>query len=187
MPTRFTLIDSRISAIGALMVVLLVGCSPTTAPGGSATSVAGPSPTVAATVAGPSPTVAGPSPTLAGRDAPPEAQLAAEGGDAVLGQLGSYTWLQSGSDSPWLPGAPIAVGAGEPLTVGLVPAGDLADWRARYVPSNAGDPRGAVVLGEGTGDPAFRAPKAGSWTVELFVEFAAGAGTASYYWLLDVS
>ncbi len=180
MPTRFTLIDFRISAIGALMVVLLVGCSPTTAPGGSTTSVAGPSPTVAATVAGP-------SPTLAGRDAPPEAQLAAEGGDAVLGQLGSYTWLQSGSDSPWLPGAPIAVGAGEPLTVGLVPAGDLADWRARYVPSNAGGPRGAVVLGEGTGDPAFRAPKAGSWTVELFVEFAAGAGTASYYWLLDVS
>ena len=48
---------------------------------------------------------------------PPDATLAADGGDGVAGQLGSYTWRGAGSDSPWLPGTPIAVGAGEPLTV----------------------------------------------------------------------
>ena len=35
---------------------------------------------------------------------PPAATLAAEGGDPVAGQLGSYTWAGGGSDSPWLPG-----------------------------------------------------------------------------------
>ena len=48
---------------------------------------------------------------------PPAASLAVEGGDPVTGQLGTFTWGDGGSDSPWLPGAPIAVGTGEQLTV----------------------------------------------------------------------
>lgn len=128
----------------------------------------------------------GPAATVAGRDAPPDAFLAAEGGDPVAGQLGTYVWLKMGSDSPWLPGAPIGVGAGEPLRVSLVPDGDIRAWFARYVPASAVGPDGATSLGEGEGSPAFAAPGSGAWTLEVFVEFAAGAGDASYFWRLEV-
>jgi hypothetical protein len=120
-------------------------------------------------------------------DGPPTALLAAEGGDAVAGQLGTYTWGDGGSDSPWLPGTPITVGAGEPLTVTVVPAVPIATWRARSVPSAAGGPDGAALLGEGPGAPAFSAPGTGSWTVEVHVAFADGAGDASYFWALEIS
>jgi hypothetical protein len=103
-----------------------------------------------------------------------------------MGQLGTYVWFDSGTDSPWLHGAAMAVGAGEPLTVTLVPAGDLATWRARYVPAAASGPTNAVALGEGSGDAAFPAPGRGSWTVEVAVVFAVGAGSASYFWRLEV-
>ncbi len=119
-------------------------------------------------------------------DGPPAAWLAAEGGDAVAGQLGTYIWGDAGSDSPWLPGAPISVGAGEPLTVTFDPALPVASWRARMVSSDADGPDGARVLGDGAGDPSFQAPAAGSWTVEVFVEFGSSAGDASYFWRLDV-
>jgi hypothetical protein len=114
-------------AAAAIGVVLLAGmfwgCTPAASPEGGGSPAA-------ATPGGSSPppapaTAAAPSPSLAGRDAPPDAVLAAEGGDPVTGQLGTYVWLQTGSDAPWLPGAPLTVGTGEPLTVGLVPDGDI--------------------------------------------------------------
>ncbi len=182
MPTRMPFIDARVAAI-AVMAAALVGCSPATAP---TPVTAQPGTTIQPTTAVPSPSVADPSPTAAGLDAPPDATLAAEGGDPVTGQLGTYVWLQTGSDAPWLPGAPIAVGSGEPLTMAFIPPGDITTWRARYVPSNAGDPTGALSLGEGSGEPGFSAPGPGSWTVEVAVEFAAGAGSASYFWRLEV-
>jgi hypothetical protein len=120
-------------------------------------------------------------------DAPPTAELAAEGGDAVEGQLGTYVWGDSGSDSPWLPGAPISVGAGEPLRVTVDPAVPVAAWRARFVPSDADGPDGARVIGQDAGDPSFQAPGAGSWTVEVHIEFDSDAGDASYFWRLDVT
>jgi hypothetical protein len=120
-------------------------------------------------------------------DGPPEAVLAAEGGDPVTAQLGTYTWGDAGSDSAWLSGAPIAVGAGEPLSVAVEPAVAIESWRARSVPSTADGPDGASLVGEGDGNPAFAAPGAGSWTVEVRVVFADGAGDASYFWRLDVS
>jgi len=172
----------------AVLVGVVLGCGPAAAPNGGSV--------VAATPAGasaspeppaPSPVATGgPSPTVAGRDAPPDALLAAEGGDPVAGQLGTFVWLETGSDAPWLPGAPIAVGAGEPLTVSLVPDGDIAAWAARYVPANAGGPDGATTLREGAGSPAFAAPGPGSWTAELFVEFASAVGNAHYFWRLEV-
>lgn len=125
------------------------------------------------------------TPTLAAAT-PPDATLVAEGGDPVRGQLGSFTWTDSGSDSPWLPGAPIAVGAGETLTVGLVPAGVIASWGARYVPAAQDSAAGAVALVEGPGANEFAAPPPGIWTVEVRVEFPAGVGSASYYWRLEV-
>jgi hypothetical protein len=127
-----------------------------------------------------------PSPSIASREAPPDAALAAEGGDPVTGQLGTYVWLETGSDSPWLPGAPLAVGADEPLAVTLTTDQGVASWTARYVPADAAGPAGAIMLGQGAGSPAFPAPGPGAWTVEVFVEFAAGAGQASYFWRLEV-
>jgi hypothetical protein len=186
MPTRRPLIAAQVQAIVVVMVVGLVGCSPAIGPASApATATAGSVATVPPASTGPSPTPADPSPTVAGPDGPPEAVLAAEGGDPVTGQLGTYTWLDTGSDSPWLPGAPIAVGAGEPLTVALE-QGAIGAWTARYVRASATGPEGAITLGEGAGDPAVAAPGPGAWTLELVVTFAAGAGTASYFWRLEV-
>jgi hypothetical protein len=161
--------SARVTRQAAAVVVLglmLVACG-----GGSATTTAPSSPAVSS------------APST--RDGPPEAALAAEGGDPVVGQLGSYTWGDGGSDSPWLGGSPVRVGAGESLTLTLDPAVGIASWRARYVPADATDPAGAISLGEGTGPPSFPAPAGGPWTVEVAVDFAEGQGTASYFWRLD--
>jgi hypothetical protein len=118
--------------------------------------------------------------------APPEAALAAEGGDPVIGRLGSYVWGTTGSDSGWLPGAPITVAANEPLLVAIDPPTDVSSWRARYAPADQASADGAAALGEGGGDPSFLAPAPGRWTVELTATFGGNAGDATYYWLLDV-
>jgi hypothetical protein len=169
-----------------MLAILVVGCQPAGTPA-VGTAAAG-TPVAGVSVAPSVPSVAtrGPSPTVAGRDAPPDAYLAAEGGDPVAGQLGTFVWFQTGSDSPWLPGAPLAVGAGEPLTVRLAPDDGIRAWAARFVPAAAGGPDRAVTLGEGPGIPRFEAPGPGDWTVEVFVEFAAGAGDARYFWRLEV-
>ena len=127
-----------------------------------------------------------PAPTVAGIDSPPEALLAVEGGDPVMGQLGTNTWKNGGSDAPWLRGAPITVGAGEPLTVTFLPGIDVASWRTRYVPAASDGQTGGASLGEGVGQPTFQAPAAGSWTVAVTVTFHEENGRADYYWRLDV-
>jgi hypothetical protein len=142
-----------------------------------------PSVTASSSTAAASPSTVIPSPTA---DRPPDARLAAEGGDSVVGQLGSYTWADGGSDSPWLPGAPITVGVGEPLTIGFEPPVGVDSWGARVVPSTADGPDGAAILDQGAGPPAFTIPAAGSWTVEVRVVFADGAGDASYFWKVEV-
>ena len=138
-----------------------------------------PTPTPTAALATPEPV----SP-VAGAPEPPAASLAAEGGDPVVGQLGSYIWADGGSDSPWLPGAPISVGAVEPLAVTVDPAVRIATWAARMTPAGASTPAGAVALGQGTGSPRFDAPGPGAWTVEVQVRFADGLGSAAYFWAL---
>ena len=118
---------------------------------------------------------------------PPAATLAAEGGDPVAGQLGTYTWLSGGSDSPWLPGTPLMAGSGEPLTVTLGDGVAVADWSARRVAAGRADGSGAVGLGAGTGPPmTFPAPGRGTWSVQLAVRFDGGLGSATYYWQLTV-
>jgi hypothetical protein len=178
----------RVPSGVALTVLLVLGCSSpvvsTTAPAGTT----GPS----AIPAGPSQETAGPPPTgdvatTSLPAAPPTASLAAEGGDPVAGQLGTYVWRDGGSDSPWLRGAPITVGAGEPLSVGVVPITGIASWRARTVPASADGPDGAASVGEGDGSPAFAAPGVGTWTLEVHVVFVDGLGDASYFWRLDVT
>jgi hypothetical protein len=117
---------------------------------------------------------------------PPVAALAAEGGDATDGQLGTYTWGDSGSDAPWLPGERMAVGAGEPLTVTFRPETAIETWSARAVPASAEGPAGATSLGQGSGPPRFAAPGAGTWTVQVRAVFANVSGQASYFWQLAV-
>jgi hypothetical protein len=117
---------------------------------------------------------------------PPVAALAAEGGDPTDGQLGTYTWGDGGSDAPWLPGARMAVGSGEPLSVSFRPESTIETWAARAVPSTADGPADATPLGQGSGRPRFSAPQPGTWTVEVHVVFANAGGKASYFWQLAV-
>jgi len=113
--------------------------------------------------------------------------MRAEGGDPVAGQLGSYTWGDGGSDSPWLPGSPITVGAGEPLTVVLAGDAGVADWSAARVAPGITDGASAVPIASAGGDPIrFPAPGAGRWSVQVQVRFPGGSDSAAYYWLLDV-
>lgn len=157
--------------------------SPGAVPSSPPPSPSPPTPAPAPSVAVATPPDDGPSTG----DGPPSAVLSAEGGDPVSGQLGTYTWRETGSDSPWLPGAPIRAGAGEPLSISIDPPTDVMTWQARYVPATADGPDGATSLGQGSGSPAFEAPAAGSWTIHVRITFAGGAGDANYFWRLDVT
>jgi hypothetical protein len=184
----------RIASL-ALLVTVAAGCSmaspatgaetPSLSPVASnpATTADAATTAVAATAA---PTTR-PSDPPTRSDGPPNASIQAEGGDPVTGQLGSYTWADGGSDSPWLPGSPITVGAGEPLTVRLSGAAVVADWNAAQVAPGTAEGSGAVSLGSADGEPIrFLAPGAGRWSVQVLVRFGRGSGSAAYYWLLDV-
>lgn len=130
-----------------------------------------------------------PPPTPRPAGYPPDALLAAEGGDPVAGEIGSYTWLNAGSDSPWLPGNPITVGAGETLTVTIEPAVNVEQWTAsREVWQVL--PGGGPTVGVGQGGPGqpitFTAPPPGLWALDVSVWFTGGRGSAAYYWKLEV-
>jgi hypothetical protein len=173
--------------LATVVVIAVAACSLA----GAATGVAPtPSPVVAASlpVTTQSPATSPSGSVAAGSVAagPPIAALAAEGGDPTDGQLGTYTWGDGGSDAPWLPGAPMAVGSGEPLTVSFRPETTIETWSARAVPSTADGPADATVLGQGSGEPRFAALGSGTWTVEVHVVFANAAGQASYFWQLAV-
>lgn len=118
---------------------------------------------------------------------PPAASIAVEGGDPVVGQLGTFTWENSGSDSPGLDGSSIHVAAGEQLTLTLAAPVGIGEWRvSRVLPGNR-DGIGAVGMDEGSGEPViFQAPPPGIWSVEVRVRFADDRGTALYYWLMEV-
>ena len=156
----------------------------------SACATTGPSvPAVpSAAVASPTPSAAVPHSQAAATapTEPPPATLSVEGGDTVTGQLGAFIWGDGGSDSPWLPGSPIAVGAGEHLTVALADSVGVATWSAKRVPAGTTDGSGAVGLGTGGPPIAFDAPGAGLWSVQVTVDFDPGLGSASYYWLVTV-
>jgi hypothetical protein len=177
--TRVALAAIGLAAILSGCVGSVAGPSPSAAgPSASAASSPTSAPTGAAATSD-----AVPSPTESS-DRPPAAALMAEGGDPVEGQLGTYLWGSGGSDSPWLPGARIAVGAGEPLAVSIAAERAPVSWSARFVPASAGGPAGATPLGSGQGSPRFAAPDPGTWTVEVHLVFA--QGEASYFWRLDV-
>jgi hypothetical protein len=188
MPSRSASRRTPITVVAATIVaVVVLGCGPTaTPPTLMPPTVTPPSATSPAPATTPTPPTPSPSPSLAGRDAPPDAVLAAEGGDPVTGQLGTYVWFGTGSDAPWLTGAPLTVGGGEPLYLRVVPEGRIAAWEVRDLPAGAVGPEEARTIAKGTGAPAFEAPGSGTWTVEVTLEFAGGAGRAAYFWRLKV-
>lgn len=171
------------------VVLFATACAtgtPSAAPTGTAavsSGSAGPSATAAPPAS--TPTQTAPPPTGPLLDEPPPAALAAEGGDSVDGELGSFTWADGGSDSPWLPGSPITVGSGERLTVSIVGVG-VSGWSASRVPSGTENGFRAVPLGSGAAAISFTAPEPGSWSVQVTVQFAGGLGSATYYWQLTV-
>jgi hypothetical protein len=180
MPARSARRRAVVAVVAA--TIIAVGCGPTATAPTLAPTVTPPSTTSSAPSSPPAP----PSPSLAGRDAPPDALLGADGGDPVTGQLGTYVWFGTGSDAPWLTGAPLTVGSGEPLSLRLEPEGRIAVWEVRDLPAAAGGPEEARTIAKGTGAPAFEAPGSGTWTVEVTLEFAGGAGRAAYFWRLKV-
>jgi hypothetical protein len=161
---------------GLLVAACGAGARPSTAPTGTPAGTAS-TPVRTATASA----VAAPS----AQAGPPDASLAAEGGDAVVGQLGSYTWGDGGSDSPWLPGTPMAVGAGEPLSVTLADGTPIGAWTAVRAPAESSTGVGKVEVGEGSGVVAFSVPP-GRWTVAVTIGFVAG-GSATWYWQLEVT
>lgn len=189
MPSRAA--SRRAAVLVVAATIIAVGCGRAVTPSSVTRSTAASSQapiTSPATPAPPSPpaTPTPPSPSLAGRDAPPDAVLAAEGGDPVIGQLGTYVWFGTGSDAPWLTGALLAVGSGESLRLNVVPEGRIATWEVRGLPAAAHGPEEARTIAKGHGTPAFEAPGPGTWTVEVTLEFAGGAGRAAYFWRLQV-
>jgi hypothetical protein len=179
-------------AIAILVPVLTASCSGApprpsadrVEPSATATGTPGPTTTSATPTPGPTP-----SPTAAPVEpaaTPPAASLSAEGGDPVVGQLGSYTWAGGGSDSPWLPGAPVAAGAREPMRVTFADGQAVSGWTARRARASVASPVGTIPVGSGAGPIAFDAPASGSWTLAVSVTFADGLGSATWYWRLDV-
>jgi hypothetical protein len=179
-PVRSSVADA-VAALALAGVVL--GCAGQT-PGSGSTSSSAPAATAVPSDPGVAVSV---SPPVSSRAAgPPAALLAVEGGDPAVGQLGSFTWADGGSDSPWLPGTPVAAAAGEPMTLTLADGVAVAEWSARRVLAGITDGAGAVGSGGGRAPVTFAAPGRGSWSVQVDVTFAGGLGSADYYWQLIV-
>lgn len=180
------LVLATVSIVGA-------GCGRTGASPPAARPLATPSAEIAATSM-PSPdsppaaesSEAAPSTGGVAMPEPPAASLAVDGGDPVVGELGSFTWQGAGSDAPWLAGKPIHIGPGERLTLTLAQPLAIEHWTAARVPSVGLDSAPTVGLGEGDGPVAFTGPPAGAWSIQVSVWFADSLGSASYYWRVEV-
>jgi hypothetical protein len=195
----------RIAAL-VVAVTLIAGCSaarpsidgsPSSVPSPIASAATSSVPTTTASLE-PSPEPASPSPSEEPVDAPtpgatleppPDATLQVEGGDAVIGELGSWGWKSAASDAPYLPGAPMHVGTGERLTFRMTTPVPIESWQIRRLPPSSvpDGVDGLVGMGEGTGEAiSFAAPRKGTWSVSVSVQFADTLGSAAYYWKVTV-
>ena len=109
---------------------------------------------------------------------PPVARLRLAPQPPVDGSLGSYTWLGTGSDSPWLPGTAVALPAGRTASVTLEPSIPIVSWRIRRGTATGDAQR---VIARGDAIPIEFAVPDVSGTIQLAVEYGP-AGSAVYYW-----
>lgn len=146
----------------------------------------------AASTAAPATAVPGEGPLI---PQPPTALLSVNGRGDSAGQLGSYVFLGTGSDSPWLPARslrPVPARGEARLSVRLSDGRLIGPWTADL--AAAQDEQGATLTrlgGEESGRRPLsavevRAPDRGSWVLMVNVVFADGSGSAAYYWRIDV-
>jgi len=185
--SRWSVVRRSSVAVVAVLTLagLALGCAGQT-PGGASASSPAPAPVATTLPSDPGVRASASAPASSPAAGPPGASLVVEGGDPVVGQLGSFTWADGGSDSPWLPGTPVTAAAGEPVTVTLADGVAVAAWSARRVPAGTTDGAGVVGVGGGPAPVTFAAPGPGSWSVQVDVTFAGGLGAAVYYWQLTV-
>jgi hypothetical protein len=146
------------------------GVSPSTAP-----------PTAPATAAPPASESVSLAPPAA---QPPDALLSVAGGAPTAGALGTYTWLGTGSDAPWLPGAPVSLPPGGAATISFQPQVATAAWSVKQAQPGDADGSTAREIASGSGRIVFSLPPAAG-TILLSVDFADNAGTANYFWALS--
>lgn len=174
---------TRLRSALVLVVVLLVGCAgppPSPVP---AASEAPSTPPLATPATSPVPA----SDQLPGAgDLPPEAALLVPDGDPVVGQLGSYTWRETGSDAPWLPGTPVAVDAARSLRFALSFDVPVDTWSARYAAPGELSPTLVTPLDIGGAPLEVEPPPAGRWSLAMTITFGDGLGSATYYWQVEV-
>jgi hypothetical protein len=162
------------SRAGLVIALVAVGCA---APGVS--------PSTTGATAPPTPTAAAPASQPAPSNAePPDALLTLGTMAPIPGVLGTYTWLGTGSDAPWLRGTPVTLPPGGTATVSLKPPVGTASWSIRK--AKPGDASGTTArqIAAGTGPIAFTVPPEAG-TILLTVDFAGGVGTANYFWALS--
>jgi hypothetical protein len=103
----------------------------------------------------------------------------------VAGALGGYTFRGTGSDSPWLPGTPIAVPAtGGAAQILLDPPVGIATWLARRAPPGDKTGAAATTIASGSGPIAFSLDGRPG-TLVVLVEFADNQGSAAWFWQLS--
>jgi len=125
--------------------------------------------------------------TEASPERPPIAWLEVDGGDPVEGQLGSFTWHDSGTDAPWLDGSPIRAGVGERFLLTVAGSVGIATWTASRVVPGDRDGHDAIGMGAGADEPiSFGAPPSGTWSINVTIWFSDERGSAAYYWLANV-
>jgi hypothetical protein len=160
------------SRTSLVITVIAAGCA---APGVSPSAeVATPSP---------SPALAASLPP-ATNPQPPDALISIGGAGPIAGALGTYTWLGTGSDAPWLRGTPVKLPPGGAATVSLQPPAATASWSVRKAKPGDTDGSTARQIASGTGAVEFTVPS-DAGTILLTVDFAANAGTANYFWALS--
>lgn len=186
----------RPALLAAIVVAALVAGCGTSAPprlGGPSVLPASPSPVAAsgsAEAASASPRSADPAPVpTAALSEPPEAMLSGETlpGEPAVGDLGSYTWGEEGSDAPWIVSDRGAVAKpGTPVGVTFTPIVAPPAWTVRWAPISAGGAGEVASAAQGTGQVVFTVPDtAGPWSLQLDARFGTGHG-ATWYWRVDV-
>ncbi len=189
--TTASVIRPVLPVLGVLLMVLGGCVAPPGAPAGRA------SPSTPST-GGPGSPAARPTPDIAGSPPgsrlPPPAVLAGGDGGPVTGALGSWTFENDGSDSPWLPAAALSeiqAAPGARLTVQLAGGEPIGTWSAQVAP--AADTSGERPSGAGGRDEAepplasvaLETLPAGRWVLAVRLQLADGRGDATWYWLVS--